>query len=41
MEKFSAVGEKEVTRAIVEGFAREFVSYVESDVVIIVPVPAG
>lgn len=41
MEKFSVAGEKEVTRAIVEGFAREFISYVESDVVIIGAGPSG
>jgi len=41
MEKFSAAGEKDVTRAIVEGFAREFISYVESDVIIIGAGPSG
>ncbi len=40
-EHFSAVGEKEVTRAIVQGFAKQFDEYVESDVVIIGAGPAG
>jgi sulfide-dependent adenosine diphosphate thiazole synthase len=40
-EPFSAVGEKEVTRAIVQGFAKQFDEYVESDVVIIGAGPAG
>jgi thiamine thiazole synthase len=37
---FSAVGEKEVTRAIVMGFAKQFEEYIESDVVIIGAGPA-
>lgn len=38
---FSAVGEKEVTRAIVEEFAKQFKEYVESEVIIIGAGPAG
>lgn len=38
---FSAAGEKEVTRAIVTGFARQFEAYVESDVIIIGAGPSG
>ena len=40
-EPFSAVGEKDVTRAIVSGFAKQFDQYIESDVVIIGAGPAG
>jgi thiamine thiazole synthase len=38
---FSAVGEKEITKAIVGGFADEFKEYVESDCLIIGAGPAG
>ena len=41
MEKFSPVGEKDVTRAIVTEFAREFEEYVESDCIIIGAGPSG
>ncbi len=41
MEKFSSVGEKDITRAIVSGFARQFQEYVESDCVIIGAGPSG
>lgn len=39
--KFSQVGEKEVTRAIVEEFSRQFSEYVESDCLIIGGGPSG
>ena len=38
---FAPVGEKEVTRAIVTSFAREFVEYVESDCLIVGAGPSG
>ena len=41
MEKFSPVGEKDVTRAIVAEFAKEFIEYVESDCIIIGGGPSG
>jgi thiamine thiazole synthase len=41
MEKFSPVGEKDITRAIVTEFARQFGEYVESDCIIIGGGPSG
>ena len=41
MEKFSPVGEKDVTRAIVAEFAKQFEEYVESDCIIIGAGPSG
>jgi thiamine thiazole synthase len=41
MEKFSPVGEKEVTRAIVTEFTKQFEEYVESDCIIIGAGPSG
>jgi thiazole biosynthesis enzyme len=41
MEKFSPVGEKAITRAIVSEFAKEFNEYVESDCIIIGAGPSG
>ncbi len=38
---FASVGEKEVTRAIVAGFAKEFQKYVESDCLIVGAGPSG
>jgi len=38
---FAPVSEKEVTRAIVDGFARQFIEYVESDCLIIGGGPSG
>jgi thiazole biosynthesis enzyme len=41
MEKFSPVGEKEITRAIVDEFTQQFHEYVESDCIIIGAGPSG
>ncbi len=41
MEKFSPVGSKEITRAIVGEFAKQFQKYVESDCIIIGGGPSG
>jgi len=41
MQKFEPAGEKEITRAIVEGFMRDFQKYAESDVIIIGGGPSG
>ncbi len=38
---FSTVSEKDVTRAIVGGFVRQFNDYVESDVIIVGAGPSG
>lgn len=41
MEEFSQVGEKDITRAIVSEFAKQFEEYVESDCIIIGAGPSG
>ena len=41
MEIFSKISEKDVTKAIVEGFAEEFIDYIESDVIIVGAGPSG
>ncbi|MFQ6130200.1 MAG: sulfide-dependent adenosine diphosphate thiazole synthase [Candidatus Hadarchaeaceae archaeon] len=41
MPTFEPAGEKEVTRAIVEGFMRDFQKYAESDVIIVGGGPSG
>jgi thiamine thiazole synthase len=41
MEKFSPAGEKDITRAIVAEFAKQFEQYVESDCIIIGAGPSG
>ncbi len=41
MEKFSPVGEKAITRAIVSEFTRQFNEYVESDCIIVGGGPSG
>jgi len=38
---FSKISEKEVTKAIVKGFANEFIDYIESDVIIVGAGPSG
>ncbi len=40
-EKFSPVGEKEVTRAIASEFIKQFIEYVESDCIIVGAGPSG
>jgi thiamine thiazole synthase len=41
MEIFAKISEKDVTKAIVEGFAEEFIEYIESDVIIVGAGPSG
>lgn len=39
--KFAPVGEKEVTKAIVEGFSQEFTEHIDSDVIVVGAGPSG
>lgn len=41
MNKFSSVGEKQITRAIAEGFMRDFLDSIESEVIIVGAGPSG
>ena len=41
MSTFQPMGEKEITRAIVEGFMRDFQKYAESDVIVVGGGPSG
>jgi len=41
MEIFAKISDKDVTKAIVEGFAEEFIDYIESDVIIVGAGPSG
>ena len=39
--KFAPIGEKEVTKAIVQGFSQEFEEYIDSDVIVVGAGPSG
>lgn len=41
MERFEPVGEKEITKAVVESFMHEFQQYAESDVIVVGGGPSG